>query len=308
MTLGRVLAAGLVAACGSAGLAGYTSMQQQNEPLLRRLQGVHRLSDTQATEVRRIFTRSGYIGQGDPQPATRPPPSSARTSWPDRAPLREPGVEQNLQGEVHGAPLRPSDRASGRREGLHQSVRVSRHSLSIRWSGRRRAKRPRSVRRWASGCVTRTSGRARAMDDSRRPTTASTWRGVSIRRRGPPNACGARPVLRASQAMELRAGVQRGSAARRAEESRAVSATAGASVAPNTFPDGMFPGCEVPCTCTSLNGNAAEHMNLPLNTQQMSSRGSRELGYTEMKGSWFVFDAYRAHEDWCRWRAPSWHG
>jgi len=27
-----------------------------------------------------------------------------------------------------------------------------------------------------------------------------------------------------------------------------------------------------------------------------------------MKGSWFIFDAYRAHEDWCRWRAPYWHG
>ena len=40
----------------------------------------------------------------------------------------------------------------------------------------------------------------------------------------------------------------------------------------------------------------------------MSSRGSRELGYTEMKGSWFIFDTYRAHEDWCRWRAPFWHG
>jgi hypothetical protein len=40
----------------------------------------------------------------------------------------------------------------------------------------------------------------------------------------------------------------------------------------------------------------------------MSSRGSRELGYTEMKGSWFVFDTIRAHDDWCRWRAPFWHG
>jgi hypothetical protein len=27
-----------------------------------------------------------------------------------------------------------------------------------------------------------------------------------------------------------------------------------------------------------------------------------------MKGSWFIFDKYRAHEDWCRWRAPYWHG
>ena len=49
-------------------------------------------------------------------------------------------------------------------------------------------------------------------------------------------------------------------------------------------------------------------MNLPLNEQQMSSLGSKELGYTEMKGSWFIFDTYRAHEDWCRWRAPFWHG
>jgi hypothetical protein len=27
-----------------------------------------------------------------------------------------------------------------------------------------------------------------------------------------------------------------------------------------------------------------------------------------MKGSWFIWDSYRAHEDWCRWRAPYWHG
>jgi hypothetical protein len=57
-----------------------------------------------------------------------------------------------------------------------------------------------------------------------------------------------------------------------------------------------------------LNGNAAEHMNLPLAADQMASRGSTSLGYTEMKGSWFIFDRYRAHEDWCRWRAPYWHG
>ena len=53
-----------------------------------------------------------------------------------------------------------------------------------------------------------------------------------------------------------------------------------------------------------LNGNAAKHMNLPLSEDQMASRGSPTLGYTEMKGSWFIFDTYRAHDDWCRWRAP----
>lgn len=76
----------------------------------------------------------------------------------------------------------------------------------------------------------------------------------------------------------------------------------------NTFPAGDFPACHSPLGVYDLNGNAAEHMNLPLNDSQLSSRGSKDLGYTEMKGSWFIFDAYRAHEDWCRWRAPFWHG
>ena len=76
----------------------------------------------------------------------------------------------------------------------------------------------------------------------------------------------------------------------------------------NTFPSGYFPDCHSPLQVYDLNGNAAEHMNLPLDEGQMASRGGATLGYTEMKGSWFVFDAYRAHEDWCRWRAPFWHG
>jgi formylglycine-generating enzyme required for sulfatase activity len=76
----------------------------------------------------------------------------------------------------------------------------------------------------------------------------------------------------------------------------------------NTYPAGDFPACHSALGVYDLNGNAAEHMNLPLDERQMASRGSKELGYTEMKGSWFIFDTYRAHEDWCRWRAPYWHG
>jgi hypothetical protein len=76
----------------------------------------------------------------------------------------------------------------------------------------------------------------------------------------------------------------------------------------NTYPTGSFPDCKSPLDVYDLNGNAAEHMNLPLDPTQMSSSGSKSLGYTEMKGSWFIFDTYRAHEDWCRWRAPFWHG
>jgi hypothetical protein len=76
----------------------------------------------------------------------------------------------------------------------------------------------------------------------------------------------------------------------------------------NTYPAGDFAACRSTLEVYDLNGNAAEHMNLPISPDQMSSRGSKTLGYTEMKGSWFIFDTYRAHEDWCRWWAPFWRG
>lgn len=76
----------------------------------------------------------------------------------------------------------------------------------------------------------------------------------------------------------------------------------------NTYPTGAFPSCTNALGVTDLHGNAAEHMNLPLKADQMSSAGSTQLGVTEMKGSWFIWDTFHAHEDWCRWRAPYWHG
>lgn len=76
----------------------------------------------------------------------------------------------------------------------------------------------------------------------------------------------------------------------------------------NTYPAGSFAQCHSPLGVYDIDGNAAEHMNLPLNESQMASRGSQSLGVTEMKGSWFIWDQIRAHEHWARWRAPFWHG
>lgn len=76
----------------------------------------------------------------------------------------------------------------------------------------------------------------------------------------------------------------------------------------NTYPAGSFPQCHSPLGVYDIDGNAAEHMNLPLAENQMASRGSTILGVTEMKGSWFIWDSVRAHEHWARWRAPFWHG
>ena len=76
----------------------------------------------------------------------------------------------------------------------------------------------------------------------------------------------------------------------------------------NTYPAGSFNQCHSPLMVYDIDGNAAEHMNLPLTEDQMASRGSTTLGVTEMKGSWFIWDQIRAHEHWARWRAPFWHG
>jgi hypothetical protein len=76
----------------------------------------------------------------------------------------------------------------------------------------------------------------------------------------------------------------------------------------NTYPTGWSPQCSSALGVWDLHGNAAEHMNLPLQASQMASTGATTLGQTEMKGSWFVWDTIRAHEDACRWRAPFWHG
>ena len=73
----------------------------------------------------------------------------------------------------------------------------------------------------------------------------------------------------------------------------------------NTYPAGAFPACTSPLGVLDIHGNAAEHMNLPTLPSELAASGGS--GFTEMKGSWFVFATIEAHADDCRWRAPSWH-
>ncbi len=74
----------------------------------------------------------------------------------------------------------------------------------------------------------------------------------------------------------------------------------------NTYPTGAFKDCKSKTGVYDLHGNAAEHMNLATNADELTRNGG--TGYTEMKGSWFVFNKIKAHPDDCYWRAPFWHG
>lgn len=73
----------------------------------------------------------------------------------------------------------------------------------------------------------------------------------------------------------------------------------------NTYPTGSFPECKSSFGVYDQHGNAAEHMGFPRKLEDLGARGGH--GMTEMKGSWFIFQRFTAHEDDCRWRAPAWH-
>lgn len=73
----------------------------------------------------------------------------------------------------------------------------------------------------------------------------------------------------------------------------------------NSYPAGAFPQCKSPFGVYDQHGNVAEHMNLAMKPKELGAAGG--TGETEMKGSWFIFRKFDAHEDDCRWRAPDWH-
>jgi hypothetical protein len=305
----RVLAVGILS-CGLIGFAA-TSLQQENEILFKQLQAVHKLTDAQMTAIRNIFAKSGYIGQGNPAVTRHPvtPEDCEAKLKKSSASYDNPRFEK-ICGAKYMAPL--YDPATQKPEDAKACIDQFEFpdipcAYPVVWVKAREA---------AEICS--------AM--GRRLCDAHEWEGACDGELQPPDY---RWDL--VQGLSPNAAVER----MRAAHNKADSATKRWSYGPeyekgicgtssqktpgcnggswtgcgsNTFPDGDFPACRSPLDVYDLNGNAAEHMNLPLNKAQMSTLGSQELGYTEMKGSWFIFDTYRAHEDWCRWRAPFWHG
>ena len=190
-----------------------------------------------------------------------------------------------------------------------RSSRRSAAAASWRRSTTRRA-RPRSRREPASTsssspasrASSRSSGCARARPPScarrsaRRLCDAHEWEGACA---GAPAAARLplRPCRRASLPRRPCADARRaqpGEPARKtwcygpltgralrnvaATRPRAARAAAGTGCGSNTFPAGSFPACRSPLGVFDLHGNAAEHMNLPLDASQMASRGSGSWG------------------------------
>ncbi len=303
-----------LAAAGAAGALAFAApptLQQQNEVLLQQLQQEHGLNDAQMRKIRAIFARSGFIGQGNPaiskHPLTPAQCRAVRNSLP--APAETKAFER-ICGGPNMAPLYDPSKESA--ENAHACIDQYEFpdipcEYPVVWVRAREAaeiceamgKRLCDAHEWEGAC----QGRLEPPDyrfDLARGAPAN----VAVERMREAHNRADAADKRWSYGPEYRRGI----CATGSQKTPGCLGGGWTACGSNTYPAGSFPDCHSPLGVYDLNGNAAEHMNLPLDPSQMASRGSRELGVTEMKGSWFIFDRYRAHEDWCRWRAPFWHG
>jgi hypothetical protein len=288
-----------------------SSFEQQNQLLFRQLRMVHDLSDQQMADIRAIFARSGVLGQGNPAIVEHP-----MTPAQCRGRLEQQGVHYDnpeFERICHARYMAPLyDPAKERQEDAKACIDQFEFpdipcTYPVVWVRAREA---------AELCA--------AM--GKRLCDAHEWEGACAGSLEPPDyrfdlAMGVSPnaavermrkahnqVYEANKTWSYGPAYRTGVCAAASHKSRTCDGGGWSLCGSNTYPTGAFPDCHSPLGVYDLNGNAAEHMNLPLAPDQMASRGSTTLGYTEMKGSWFIFDSYHAHEDWCRWRAPFWHG
>ncbi|MGP0072056.1 MAG: hypothetical protein ACLPWF_08990 [Bryobacteraceae bacterium] len=311
MKIGRACLWTALALSGVIALAQSPALREQNELLFQQLQRVHGLSDAQMTAIRKIFAKSGIMSQGNPA-VTRHPVTPEEA----QAKLKRLGIDyanprfEKICGGKYMAPL--YNPATPKPEDANVCIDQFEFpdiptAYPVVWVKAREAaevcevegKRLCDAHEWEGACA----------GDLEPPDYR--W---DLAKGLPPNA-----AIERMRAAHNKADSPTKSWSYGPEYQKGICATSSTKTAgcnggswtgcgSNTFPAGDFPDCHSPLMVYDLNGNAAEHMNLPLNESQMSSMGSQELGYTEMKGSWFIFDTYRAHEDWCRWRAPFWHG
>lgn len=306
----RGYALALLAVWGSV-CSAQTSLAENNALLLRQVQEVHGLDTSQMDKLREIFARSRVIGQGNPA-ITRHPLTPGQCELK----LKQSGVTyadprfERICGAKYMAPLydpateQPEDASACIDQFEFPDIPCA---YPVVWVKAVEAaeicaaegKRLCDANEWEDACDGRTEPPDYRFDLARgiAPETA-------IHRMREAHNTAHAASKRWSYGPNYRPGI----CATGSTKSAGCNGGDWLHCGSNTYPAGSFPACKSPLEVFDINGNAAEHMNLPLDLSQMSSGGSTTLGYTEMKGSWFIFDTYRAHEDWCRWRAPYWHG
>jgi len=291
--------------------AAQTTLREQNQLLFEQLQQVHGLTDEQMRDIRTIFAHSSVLGQGNPAISRHPVTAQQCAAKLERAGISHENAQfERICGRKYMAPL--YDPKAGTAEQAKACIDQFEFpdipcAYPVVWVKAREAaqicaaegKRICDAHEWEGACA----GDVEPPDYRFDLVTGSDSEASIHRMRLAHNA-----AHQADKTWSYGPQYQRGVCATGSFKTAECNGGNWRSCGSNTYPAGDFPACRSSLQVYDLNGNAAEHMNLPLKPSQMSSAGSTELGYTEMKGSWFIFDTYRAHEDWCRWRAPFWHG
>ena len=307
----RYLLAAVLAYSTGTYAAPALTFAQQNERLLRELQQKHGLDNDQMQRIRAIFARSGVIGQGNPAISRHPQTTEQCRAARRQAPAQDDAVAfERICGVRDMAPL--YDPKTQSREDATACIDQYEFpdipcEYPVVWIRAREAaqvceamgKRLCDAHEWEGAC----EGRV-VPPDYRFDLAKGVPADEAIRRMRSANNQAHAGDKRWSYGSRYETGV----CATGSQKTAGCAGGGWTACGSNTYPTGAFPACRSALGVYDLNGNAAEHMNLPLDESQMASRGSQTLGHTEMKGSWFVFDTYRAHDDWCRWRAPYWHG
>jgi formylglycine-generating enzyme required for sulfatase activity len=297
-------------AVSSVGIAE-TAFQRHNQILFRQLAEVHGLTPEQMTKVKAIFDRSGVIGQGNPAITEHPlTPEQCLARLPSGSGVyANPEFEKICQAK-YMAPLynpkfqRPEDARACIDQFEFPDIPCA---YPVVWVKAVEAaeiceavgKRLCDAHEWEGACAG-----ALQPPDYRFDLAQGVAANTAVARMAKAHNRKYEP----SKIWSYGPAYQRGICAAASRKSATCSGGGWSKCGSNTYPTGSFPDCRSTLGVYDLNGNSAEHMSLPLRADQMASRGSKGLGVTEMKGSWFIFDSYRAHPDWCRWRAPYWHG
>jgi len=288
--------------------AGAQSLNERNEAMFRQMQEVRGVTNAEIRRIREIFSGSSYIGQGNPA-VTRYPMT------PEEAAERIGGSVEAVQrsyrnarfericGEPYMVPL--YDPATERPEDATVCVDMFEY--------------PNVPLAYPVVWVRASEAAVLCAAEGGRIGDAHEWEGAAAGALLEPDYrfdLGSQGAMRAwhNQNWAWQSNLystgewQAGICATGSSKTPGCNGGDFNGCGSNTYPAGSFPQCRSPLGVYDIDGNAAEHMNLPLNESQMASRGSTTLGVTEMKGSWFIWDTIRAHPNWARWRAPFWHG
>jgi formylglycine-generating enzyme required for sulfatase activity len=274
------------------------TLEEQREALFRRMAVMLRLSDEQMSAVRAVFGRSSHLGQGNPK-VTQPPVTrkqcrekraeagvvdedKAMCGGPFMVPLYDPSVGEKEEDakacidrfEFPGIPCEHPVVYPSAREAAELCAAVG--------------KRLCDAHEWEGACA----GAVHAPEDEYAFDKARKD-AKNLHNRD-------REIVWAYGREKNHAAC--GTASKKTE---GCTSSGWKRCGTNSFPSGSFPTCKSPLGVYDQHGNVAEHMNLPLRPEELASRGGK--GWTEMKGSWFIFANFEAHEDDCRWRAPDWH-